>query len=283
MRTQRVYGSQAPKHTLTAETSATRTHVIRHYSVGRTVGICTQYKSERGQVDYQAIVPQSGHYSIMSIVQQLTVFARDNPLLLLAALPIMLVAAKVVNYLTDPSGLRSYPGPFLAKFTDAWIFWKVSHNRWSSSIEDVHKKYGNIPLMQSYKMANGVSQVPLSASLRITFPSPTLRHSPPSMATPLASRNRTGTIFSRISRLRTYSTPALALNMRGNGAWKHTCSLPRASARLNPSLTRMSLNFCVNGTTSLLRLRRHKKAGPTEDSLVLPIGACKTGAFGPIA
>lgn len=80
----------------------------------------------------------------MSIVQQLTAFAGGNPLLLLAALPVVLVVAKVVNYLTDSSGLRSYPGPFLAKFTDAWIFWMVSRNRWSRSVEDVHIKYGNI-------------------------------------------------------------------------------------------------------------------------------------------
>ncbi|EPS95052.1 hypothetical protein FOMPIDRAFT_1133122 [Fomitopsis schrenkii] len=80
----------------------------------------------------------------MSIVQQLTAFAGGNPLLLLAALPVVLVVAKVVNYLTDSSGLRSYPGPFLAKFTDAWIFWMVSRNRWSRSVEDVHIKYGPI-------------------------------------------------------------------------------------------------------------------------------------------
>lgn len=80
----------------------------------------------------------------MLIVQQLVACARDNPLLLLAALPVVLVVAKIVHYLTDPSGLRSYPGPFLAKFTDAWIFWTVSRNRWSCSIEDLHKRYGRI-------------------------------------------------------------------------------------------------------------------------------------------
>ncbi|KAI0708217.1 cytochrome P450 [Fomitopsis betulina] len=80
----------------------------------------------------------------MSIAQQLTVFALGNPLLLLAALPVILVVAKVVDYLADSSGLRPYPGPFLAKFTDAWIFWTVSRNRWSRSVEDAHKRYGPI-------------------------------------------------------------------------------------------------------------------------------------------
>ncbi|EPT05697.1 hypothetical protein FOMPIDRAFT_1111194 [Fomitopsis schrenkii] len=80
----------------------------------------------------------------MSIVQQLTNFTRGNPLLVLAALPVVLVVAKVVHYLVDSSDLRSYPGPFLAKFTDAWIFWTVSRNRWSRSVEDAHIKYGPI-------------------------------------------------------------------------------------------------------------------------------------------
>lgn len=79
----------------------------------------------------------------MSIVQQLAVFARDNSLLLLAALPVVAVLAKVVHYLNDPFSLRSYPDPFLAKFTDAWIFWTVTRNCWSRSVEDAHKIYGS--------------------------------------------------------------------------------------------------------------------------------------------
>ena len=81
----------------------------------------------------------------MSIVQQLIAFVQDNPLLLLATLPVILGVAKVAAYLRDPHALRSYPGPFLAKFTDAWIFWVVSRNRWSRTVEDLHRKYGNVP------------------------------------------------------------------------------------------------------------------------------------------
>ena len=102
----------------------------------------------------------------MSIVQQLTAWARDNPLLLLAALPVVLLVAKVANYLTDPSALRSYPGPFLAKFTDAWIFWTVSRNRWSCSVEDLHKRYGNITqafirdkLSQHYSLSGPIVRI----------------------------------------------------------------------------------------------------------------------------
>ena len=84
------------------------------------------------------------------VVEQLTAHARESLLLLLATVPFVLVVAKVVIYFVDPSGLRAYPGPFLAKFTDAWIFWVVCRNRWSSTVEDIHKKYGNAPFIASY-------------------------------------------------------------------------------------------------------------------------------------
>lgn len=76
------------------------------------------------------------------MIQQFALFIRDNPLLLLTAIPVAAVLLQIVAYLADPHGLRSYPGPFLAKFTDAWIAWSVNRNRWSLSVEDAHKKYG---------------------------------------------------------------------------------------------------------------------------------------------
>ncbi|EPS94565.1 hypothetical protein FOMPIDRAFT_1054988 [Fomitopsis schrenkii] len=80
----------------------------------------------------------------MSMIQQFALFIRDNPLLLLTAIPVAAVLLQIVAYLADPHGLRSYPGPFLAKFTDAWIAWSVNRNRWSLSVEDAHKKYGPV-------------------------------------------------------------------------------------------------------------------------------------------
>ena len=83
--------------------------------------------------------------SNMPIMQQLIAFAQANPLLLFATLPIIIVVSNVAAYFMDPHGLRSYPGPLLAKLTDAWIFWVVSRNRWSRTVEDLHRKYGNVP------------------------------------------------------------------------------------------------------------------------------------------
>ena len=78
----------------------------------------------------------------MSKLQTLALFIRDNPLLLLVTLPVATILYWLTAYFVDPHGLRSYPGPFLAKFTDAWIAWSVHSNRWSLAVEDAHKKYG---------------------------------------------------------------------------------------------------------------------------------------------
>lgn len=78
----------------------------------------------------------------MSAIQQLALCVRDNTLLLLVAFPVAAVLLQIIVYLGDPHHLRTYPGPFLAKFTDAWIAWSVSRNRWSLSVEEAHKKYG---------------------------------------------------------------------------------------------------------------------------------------------
>jgi len=78
----------------------------------------------------------------MPVLHQLTSDISDNPLPLLAIVPAAIVLAQLIAYFNDASGLRSYPGPFLAKFTGAWMFWEVSHNRWSSAVDDQHRKYG---------------------------------------------------------------------------------------------------------------------------------------------
>ncbi|KAH9924737.1 cytochrome P450 [Fomitopsis serialis] len=78
----------------------------------------------------------------MPVIHQLTSDISDNPFLLLAIVPVALVLVQLAAHFKDASGLRSYPGPFLAKFTDAWMFWVVSHNRWSSTVDSLHRKYG---------------------------------------------------------------------------------------------------------------------------------------------
>lgn len=41
-------------------------------------------------------------------------------------------------------GLRSIPGPFLAKFTDAWRLYKVYRGDFENCTIELHKKYGDV-------------------------------------------------------------------------------------------------------------------------------------------
>ncbi|KAJ6526888.1 cytochrome P450 monooxygenase [Mycena vulgaris] len=61
----------------------------------------------------------------------------------LLALPAAIVFFHATIYLVDPYGLRQYPGPFLAKFTDAWLGWTVQQGHRSEVIHELHKKYGS--------------------------------------------------------------------------------------------------------------------------------------------
>ena len=109
------------------------------------------------------------------MLQTLSLFIWDNSLLFLAAIPVATILYLLTAYFVDPHDLRSYPGPFLAKFTDAWIAWTVHSNRWSLSVEDAHKKYGThsrgFPIATSLTIA----QVPSFALPRTTSLFPTRR------------------------------------------------------------------------------------------------------------
>jgi hypothetical protein len=60
----------------------------------------------------------------------------------------------IVPYLLDPHRLRSFPGPFLARFSDAWLGWVSSHGHRSEVVHEVHKKYGTFHLMQGKGVIN---------------------------------------------------------------------------------------------------------------------------------
>lgn len=60
----------------------------------------------------------------------------------LAALPAIVILVHVAIYLVDPYGIRQYPGPFLAKFSDAWLGWISPQGHRSEIIHEMHLKYG---------------------------------------------------------------------------------------------------------------------------------------------
>ena len=48
----------------------------------------------------------------------------------------------VVPWLIDSLNLRSYPGPWLAKFSDVWLGWVALNGHRSDVIHEMHQKYG---------------------------------------------------------------------------------------------------------------------------------------------
>jgi benzoate 4-monooxygenase len=60
-----------------------------------------------------------------------------------SALAIAAVAlCYILPYLTDPKGLRAYPGPWLAKFSCLWFARAVFAGRAQTSVKELHEKYG---------------------------------------------------------------------------------------------------------------------------------------------
>jgi benzoate 4-monooxygenase len=61
---------------------------------------------------------------------------------LTACLFLILVLVHTVPYLVDPHGFRSYPGPFWAKFSDAWLGSVAASGHRSEVVHAMHRKYG---------------------------------------------------------------------------------------------------------------------------------------------
>ncbi|KAK0482260.1 cytochrome P450 monooxygenase [Armillaria novae-zelandiae] len=55
---------------------------------------------------------------------------------------VLVVLVHLVPYLVDSHGLRSYPGPLIAKFSDAWLGYMTYKGHRSEIVHDLHMKYG---------------------------------------------------------------------------------------------------------------------------------------------
>ncbi|KAF5357052.1 hypothetical protein D9756_006716 [Leucocoprinus leucothites] len=60
------------------------------------------------------------------------------------ALPAAVLLYHFVPWLLDSKGIRKYPGPFLAKFTDSWLAYISKQGYRSELIHDLHLKHGPI-------------------------------------------------------------------------------------------------------------------------------------------
>ncbi|EIW78240.1 cytochrome P450 monooxygenase [Coniophora puteana RWD-64-598 SS2] len=67
-----------------------------------------------------------------------------SPSQLAAGVPVCLLLYFLVPWLWDPYHQRSIPGPFLAKFSNAWLGWVSAHGHRSEIVHELHKKYGPV-------------------------------------------------------------------------------------------------------------------------------------------
>ncbi|KAJ8472743.1 hypothetical protein ONZ45_g16543 [Pleurotus djamor] len=54
----------------------------------------------------------------------------------------IVAAAHILPWLWDPHGIRLYPGPFIAKFSDIWLGWVSAQGHRSEVVHEMHEKYG---------------------------------------------------------------------------------------------------------------------------------------------
>ncbi|KAK0476264.1 cytochrome P450 monooxygenase [Armillaria luteobubalina] len=59
-----------------------------------------------------------------------------------ATIFVLVVLVYLVPYLVDSHSLRSSPGPFIAKFSDAWLAYVTYNEHRSEVVHDLHMKYG---------------------------------------------------------------------------------------------------------------------------------------------
>lgn len=52
------------------------------------------------------------------------------------------IAYHVFYYFLDPHGLKKYPGPFWAKFSDVWLGYQARKGDKYLTVHNLHKKYG---------------------------------------------------------------------------------------------------------------------------------------------
>lgn len=69
-------------------------------------------------------------------------FPLFHPALILSLVPLLIVFVYFLTWLIDPHGLRSFPGPWLARFSDLWLGRVAQQGHRSEVVHKMHKKYG---------------------------------------------------------------------------------------------------------------------------------------------
>ncbi|KAF6764285.1 cytochrome P450 monooxygenase [Ephemerocybe angulata] len=65
-----------------------------------------------------------------------------SPSTALYLLPVSVILVHIVPYLLDAQKIRQFPGPFIAKFSDAWLGYVSKNGHRSEDVHRMHLKYG---------------------------------------------------------------------------------------------------------------------------------------------
>lgn len=67
-----------------------------------------------------------------------------HPATILILVPALVLLVHFIPWLVDPHGLRSFPGPRLARFSDLWLGRVAKHGHRSQVVHQMHEKYGKL-------------------------------------------------------------------------------------------------------------------------------------------
>jgi hypothetical protein len=65
-----------------------------------------------------------------------------HPAFFVAVVPAIVILAHFIPWLVDPHGLRSFPGPWVARFSDLWLGRVAQQGHRSEVVHRMHEKYG---------------------------------------------------------------------------------------------------------------------------------------------
>ena len=121
-------------------------------------------------------LPNAQQTTKMTIVEQTLSFFRNvHPALIFLLVPTLVILVHLVPWLVDPHGLRAFPGPWLARFSDLWLGRVAQRGHRSEVVHEMHEKYGTPikpRLLRRTRETNPdiYDQGRLSASRPIIFP-----------------------------------------------------------------------------------------------------------------
>ena len=76
----------------------------------------------------------------MSFVEHLNV----SPASVIILVPTLVILGHLIPWFVDSHGLRSFPGPWLAHFSDVWLGRVAHQGHRSEVVHELHKKYGEL-------------------------------------------------------------------------------------------------------------------------------------------